>query len=300
MVACFLRLPIMRPVHYCTVLHVSILAVLLLTLDADGEDPDCEDEIFVRRNTCYDAWIGDNLRINCTIQFCKNSAQTVRWFRVENVSVPVDLSSHISESWVSVHRPLGTSFLDFQSILITDAGAYQCRSGLSVSHVIHVFVHGKGDSGVTPTAGAESADTAQHPWRYLYIATGIAAFVIVVIIITVASMQGCKWKSKKENRLDDQRSSIPLTEHPLPHTGLRASPRGSPVAPPSTRSTRRKASPSKPEVSPLPSGRERQVEVETRSVLYAALNCQTLAAATRPRRPKEESTEYAVICVQEH
>lgn len=40
-----------------------------------------------------------------------------------------------------------------------------------------------------PTA---DSDPTENLWMYVYTATGIVAFVIIVIIISVASMRGCK------------------------------------------------------------------------------------------------------------
>lgn len=78
--------------------------------------------------------------------------------------------------------------------------------------------------------------------------------------------------------------------------------RGSPSAPPSQSSTRRKTSPSQPDELPsLQDNVYGQMREEVGgSVVYAALNHQLpAAAAARPRRPREETSEYAAIRVKE-
>ncbi|TMS11481.1 hypothetical protein E3U43_018872, partial [Larimichthys crocea] len=68
---------------------------------------------------------------------------------------------------------------------------------------------------------------------YVYLAAGILAFVIIVIVISVASLHGCKGKSKKkETQTDNEYMAIPMVEHPFQHDSLQASPRGSPSEPP--------------------------------------------------------------------
>ncbi|XP_044043048.1 leucine-rich repeats and immunoglobulin-like domains protein 1 isoform X2 [Siniperca chuatsi] len=141
----FLSVPIMRPNHCWTILHVSILAMLLLTLNADSEDSKCEVEIRVRRNTVYEAFLGDDLRINCTVLFCNNSPPATYWYKLEktNVNVNVSGSSHIKTEWKTLNHVEGISYLIFQNILTNDSGVYRCRSGHSVSHSINISVDGE-------------------------------------------------------------------------------------------------------------------------------------------------------------
>ncbi|XP_044043052.1 B- and T-lymphocyte attenuator-like isoform X5 [Siniperca chuatsi] len=317
----FLSVPIMRPNHCWTILHVSILAMLLLTLNADSEDSKCEVEIRVRRNTVYEAFLGDDLRINCTVLFCNNSPPATYWYKLEktNVNVNVSGSSHIKTEWKTLNHVEGISYLIFQNILTNDSGVYRCRSGHSVSHSINISVDvGERDdehTNVTQKNSTDSGPTSpENLWMYIYTAAGIVAFVIIVIIISVASMQGCKGKSKKEMQTENQYMAIPMGVQPFPHASLQPSARGSPSAPPSRRSTRRKTPPLQPNEMPLPrdneclyskikGDRERQrntVEEEGGSVVYAALNHQLPAgAAARTRRPHEESSEYASIRVKD-
>ncbi|XP_039998446.1 B- and T-lymphocyte attenuator-like isoform X2 [Xiphias gladius] len=295
----------MRPNHCWNVLHVPMLAALVLTLNADSKDSDCFVEIRVRRKTVYEALAGADLRINCTVAFCNNSSPAVSWYKVEEISVPVNVNglSHVKTEWKELSRSEGISYLIFQEIRSSDSGLYQCWSGNGVSHSINVSVH---------DATTSNPETPQNLWIYVYSAAGIVAFVIMVIVTSVMSVRGCKRKSKRETDTENQYMAIPMFEQPFPHASLQPSPRESPSAPPPRRSTRRKAPAPRPNESTLPrdsehvydrtkKDRDRQrngMEEEGSSVVYAALNHQMPpGAAVRPPRPREEFSEYAAICV---
>ncbi|XP_030265279.1 obscurin-like [Sparus aurata] len=124
-----------------TILHVSILAALLVHLEAYSED--CEVEIRVRRNTVYKASVGEELRINCTVVFCNNSPPTVSWFKPGETYVNVGSSSLIKTEWKKLDDSRGISYLVFKKIHMSDSGEYQCRSGGSMSHNINVSVSGE-------------------------------------------------------------------------------------------------------------------------------------------------------------
>ncbi|KAA8579785.1 hypothetical protein FQN60_006878 [Etheostoma spectabile] len=137
----------------------------------------------------------------------------------------------------------------------------------------------------------------ENLWVYMYFAAGIVPFVIIVIILSVLSMRGCKGKPKKELQTENQYMAIPMVEQPFPHASPQPSPRGTPSAPPSRRSTRKTTPPSQPHELPTP----RDNEEEGSSVVYAALNHQLPAgaAARPPRRRQQETSEYAAIRVQD-
>ncbi|KAJ4924427.1 hypothetical protein JOQ06_000667 [Pogonophryne albipinna] len=184
----------------------------------------------------------------------------------------------------------------------TAAAAVNCKSEDSRSHYINVFVH-----------GSTHPEPTVNSWTYMYFAAGIVPFIIIVIIISVVSMRGCKGKSKKETSRENQYMAIPMVEQPLHHGRLQPSPRGSPSAPPCRRSLRTKTPPLQPNELPLPRDNypvyrvktrdgERQrntAEEEGSSIVYAALNHQLPARAARPPRPTEEQSEYAAIRVKE-
>ncbi|XP_039648665.1 leucine-rich repeats and immunoglobulin-like domains protein 1 isoform X2 [Perca fluviatilis] len=135
----------MRLNNCLTILHVSILAALFLTLDADSTDSTCDIEIRVRRGTVYEAVLGEDLRIICSVAFCNNSPLTVSWYKYETTKpVPVDVSSssHIKTEWTHLKPLEGISYLIFQKILRNDSGQYQCHTGGSMSHSINVSVYG--------------------------------------------------------------------------------------------------------------------------------------------------------------
>ncbi|KAE8278398.1 hypothetical protein D5F01_LYC23300 [Larimichthys crocea] len=254
MMAGFLSVPIMRPYHCWTILHVSILAVLFLTMNADSEDTDCEVVLKVRRSTVYEASLGEQLRINCTFIFCNNTPPTISWYKVEKTNVPVNFSSdsHIKSEWKTLKAGEGISYLIFQNLLKSDSGGYRCYGGGSVSHRINISVQDVLDvpSNDTKKNDTNSINSENKPdiLMYVYLAAGILAFVIIVIVISVASLHGCKSKSKKkETQTDNEYMAIPMVEHPFQHDSLQASPRGSPSEPPSRRSTRKKT----PTPSPL-------------------------------------------------
>lgn len=81
----------------------------------------------------------------------------------------------------------------------------------------------------------------------------------------------------------------------------RPSPRGSPSAAPSRGSSRREKPPPLQRDGEMTGvgERRRKTAEDKNSLVYAALNHQPLeaAASSRPRRPKEENSEYAAIRV---
>ncbi|XP_041637503.1 B- and T-lymphocyte attenuator-like isoform X2 [Cheilinus undulatus] len=294
----------MRPKKCWTLLHVSVLAVLLLATKADSED-ECEVQIRVSRNKKYNALLGEELQIECPVNFCNNSPPTISWSKLEETNIPVNVSpgSGFRTEWKTLKDLNGVFVLIIQNFVRNDSGVYQCQSGSTMGHKINVSVN---DS----TTG--SSGLQLDFWTYVYVAAGIAAFVVIVIIVSVASMQGCKGKSKKEIMEDSQYVVIPMVENPFPNP-VQPSPRGSPAVPLARRSTRRKMPHSQPNKSPLPrdecvysrvkEDRDRQrntLEEEGGSVVYAALNHEIPPRApARPRRQIEERSEYAAIRIRD-
>ncbi|KAF3688481.1 B- and T-lymphocyte attenuator B- and T-lymphocyte-associated protein Precursor [Channa argus] len=319
MVGYFLSVHIMRPNLCWIVLHVFILSVLLLNLNADSQDSDqCSPEIKVRRNTLYNVSLGEDLRISCPLTLCNNSQPTVTWYKLgkKDVLVNVSSASHIRQEWEPLQHLEGTSFLFFENILSNDSGQYRCQSGNSVGHFITISVNAV-DKHHNDTFKSTTNTTTSHPykpenlWMYIYSAAGIVVFVFIVITISIISLQGCKGKSKKETETESQYIEIPMVEqHPL-HARIQPSPRGSPSAPPLRRSTRKNTPPSQPNEVPLPGDNEhvqgkatedrgrqmnRGEEEVGGSVVYAALNHQLPARpAARPWVIQEECSEYAAI-----
>ncbi|XP_019116065.1 B- and T-lymphocyte attenuator [Larimichthys crocea] len=195
----------MRLNRCLTVPHVFILMMLLLILEADGEDTDCEVEFRVRRNTVYETSLGEQLRINCTVIFCNNSPPTVSWYKLEKTGFPVDVSSdsHIKTEWKTLKAGEGISYLIFQNVLKSDSGVYLCHAGDSVSHCINVSVHEVSMFELTTATTSEpQSPTMQNnlsaylPQCVPYHAAGVGVFILIVIIICVTSKRGCKGRSR--------------------------------------------------------------------------------------------------------
>ncbi|XP_042070513.1 B- and T-lymphocyte attenuator-like isoform X2 [Haplochromis burtoni] len=218
--------------HYLcrTILYLLIFTVLILTPDAQS-DSDCSTEIRVRRNTVYNASAGQQLWINCTVIFCNDSPPTVTWYKVEEAIVPVNVrgESHIITAWKHFKDSAGIFYLIFQNILRSDSGQYQCQGGGSMGHAITVNVYDHGEITVTQnnvrdhgeittvTQNNLTVSTTSAPENtetllpYVYSAAGIATFVIIVIIISVISMRGCKGKPKKDSQAENQ-MEIPMVD----------------------------------------------------------------------------------------
>ncbi|XP_078099643.1 uncharacterized protein LOC144512673 isoform X4 [Sander vitreus] len=178
--------------NYClTILHVSILAALFLTLDADSEVSNCKVEIKVG-STVYEALLGEDLRINCTVAFCNNSQPTVSWYKVgETKRVPVKGCSHIKTECKLVKHLEGISFLVFEKIRTSDSGVYQCKVGCSMSLEISVSVH-------------ESPEDTF--WPYVYRGVGLMVFVLIMLTLCVATRCWCKGESRHTPDLSCQPS----------------------------------------------------------------------------------------------
>uniref|UniRef100_A0A3B4WMT6 Ig-like domain-containing protein n=1 Tax=Seriola lalandi dorsalis TaxID=1841481 RepID=A0A3B4WMT6_SERLL len=101
----------------------------MLSFSSAGED--CETVIKVQRHTLYEAFVGQELIMNCTVAFCNSSPPSVIWYKLDQPIGPVNVSSgsHIKTVWKELSRSEGVSFLIFQKILVSDSGLYQCRSG---------------------------------------------------------------------------------------------------------------------------------------------------------------------------
>ncbi|KAM6957964.1 uncharacterized protein btla [Tautogolabrus adspersus] len=307
----------MRPNTCWTLLHVSVLAVLFLILEADSTD-ECDVEIKVRSHTKYQARLGEELKIECPVRLCNDSPPEISWLKLEETYVPVNISSgsRFKSEWTTLKHLEGVSVLIIQNVVRNDSGIYRCKSGSTVGHNINVSVN---------DGTRTDADLSKHLLMYVYPAAGIVAFVLFVIIVSVASMRGCKGKPKKDTIEDDQvrqeiisKSSnymaIPMVEQPFPNPSIQPLPRGNPSVPPAQRSIRRKTPPPQPIELPSPRDDEcvyskvtqdrdpprNTVEEQGSSVVYAALNHQLPPRpVARPRRMKEECSEYAAIRVKD-
>ncbi|KAJ0009365.1 hypothetical protein NQD34_001067, partial [Periophthalmus magnuspinnatus] len=99
-------------------------------------------EIKIRRNTIYETTLGERLRIVCPVQLCDGSIPTIRWFKLEDDFVEVNLTDHIQTEWTN-NKSEGKSFLIFNSVQSSDLGLYHCRTGTILSHAINVTLKGE-------------------------------------------------------------------------------------------------------------------------------------------------------------
>ncbi|XP_014906041.1 B- and T-lymphocyte attenuator [Poecilia latipinna] len=303
----------MRLEHHWIVLIWSIWTVQFLTTEAD--DDECTPELQVRRNTTYKANLGEELRIECPVMFCNNLPPTICWYKVEkeNICLNDNNTNHIKTEWKTSNLSKGIFYLLFQSIVISDSGEYQCKGGGTRSHIIYINVYDMGTNDThkpvtNDTNDQSETEPADRFLLYMYSAAGIGSFVIIVIIISVICMQGCKGKSRKEKQKENQYMEMPLGERIIPNAiGIQHSPRGSPNPLPPRRPSGRKTTGQPAEPTPSrdnqpPHGqrtRDRnrngaQAE-EAGSVVYAALNhAPPQREAPRPQWQIEE-TEYAAI-----
>ncbi|XP_038130414.1 B- and T-lymphocyte attenuator-like [Cyprinodon tularosa] len=222
-------------------LIVLISSVLLVTLDADNED--CTTELLVRRNTNHEVVSGQKFRIDCPVLFCNNPPPRVTWYKIEGERdrLIINSNNRIRIGWEEIKPLEGVSFLIFQKILKIDTGRYGCKSEGSLSHVIHITVIEEMEA-TTKTHITITTETNEHPktepnsifWMYVCSAAGIGSFLIIVIIISVIWMQGCKGKSRKEKQTENKYNKIPLAEQDIQiATRVRYSPRGDSNLPPS-------------------------------------------------------------------
>ncbi|XP_075871902.1 uncharacterized protein btla isoform X2 [Nelusetta ayraudi] len=285
---------IMRPCcrRPSTVLQAYVCALLLLlSTKADGEDPECEEGIYMHRNTVYNVSLGERLEISCPVQFCQKSQKIITWYKLEgkiNTTTSIINSSQISTKLIMSSPLVGTSYLMFNNIQGNDSGLYRCESASAVGFKIKVSVSVHKEVNNT-TNGTASDIMAKDPLLYIYSSAGIVAFVVLVIVVSVVWMRGCRGKPKTE------------PEQELQYAAVSVRPRGSPPAAASQGSSRREKPPPLQRDGEMTAGGERRWKTaeEKSSLVYAALNHQPLdaAASSRPRRLKEESSEYAAIRV---
>ncbi|XP_058510719.1 uncharacterized protein LOC131476184 isoform X2 [Solea solea] len=222
----FLSVPIMRPNCCWTYLHVSVLVVLLLTVNTDSEGSDCFTDIRVRRHTAYEILVGRDLVINCTVVFCSSPPPAVSWLKTHLMHVPVDVSnqSHIKTEWKLLKELEGVSYLIFQKIRSNDSGLYQCRIASDVSHAINVSVHGdikstleSGDiksTTVKPQFNYSLSTLESALWPCVYRAAATMVFFAIVVAICVTSKLQrtgvcCEGQSRNEPDLSLQPSHDP-------------------------------------------------------------------------------------------
>ncbi|XP_061683565.1 B- and T-lymphocyte attenuator-like [Syngnathoides biaculeatus] len=262
------------------VLLASILAVQHLTSSSDGED--CLQ--IIRHEDVHNVSVGANLKMNCTYRYINCSTSSyVSWHKLENrMYVPVINDTRTEVKPVQVNNFETILLLNFTNIQMSNAGFYRCQSEFTFGQNIKVSVHDISVvSNISPTN--ETTMTVKRRWMYVYSAVGTLAFVIGIIFISVISMQRCKGNSQRETQSENQDFSV------LKPTAS-ARPHATQTSPGSFAYNRMASKEEK--------GSEARTETDGNVVVYAALHHQPPAGAPpRPRRPREESSEYADIRV---
>uniref|UniRef100_A0AAZ3P1A3 Ig-like domain-containing protein n=1 Tax=Oncorhynchus tshawytscha TaxID=74940 RepID=A0AAZ3P1A3_ONCTS len=195
-----------------TSLPLAILAVLLFHRDANGQDSDCFPEIRVTRNTVLRASTGEQLKMNCSVDFCSNSP-TPSWckFDESNICLTVNTTTLIRTQLTNLTNTTWISFLTFKNISRGDAGLYRCELHTAVGHSINVIVSDRTVS--------QSDSFLEWVWPYVYSSAGIMVFVIVVITISMLSMHGCKvygYTNDPASIPTTQPTIPPQRKHPIP------------------------------------------------------------------------------------
>ncbi|MEQ2283428.1 hypothetical protein AMECASPLE_011096 [Ameca splendens] len=184
-------------------LYALISAVLFLPLDADYQD--CTTELLVRRNTIYEVFPGQPLRIDCRVVFCNFPPLPVSWYKIEEklVRLHVNNNSRIKIGWKMSNPLEGTSYLLFQNIVKSDSGIYQCETGGNVGHNINIIVNGNTETTTTASFQLWTSSTSEVAvaqdifWPCMYRVFGIGAFFIAVITICVISHTALKGRCRK-------------------------------------------------------------------------------------------------------
>ncbi|XP_060888871.1 B- and T-lymphocyte attenuator-like isoform X2 [Labrus mixtus] len=132
----------MTPKSCFTILHVSILAATLLTLEVSCID-ECHVQIKVRRYTEYKALLGEELKIDCPVTFCDDTPPEIYWDKLQQTYVPVNISrgSRFKSEWKTIKPLEGVSVLIIQNFVRNDSGVYWCGSSSSLGHKIKVSVN---------------------------------------------------------------------------------------------------------------------------------------------------------------
>ncbi|RVE75512.1 hypothetical protein OJAV_G00017520 [Oryzias javanicus] len=202
--------------------HLLVSAVLLLTLNADDKD-NCSIEVKVRRNTKYDVFQGEEVRIRCPVAFCSLQPPTVVWYKVDQTQIQISSSSSSSRGIKIVWEQTklnGISILVFEMIHRNDSGLYQCAMRGTIGHRISVRVHGRNEiiktkttnpsstgnpevSTVTATTGLLTEQARSDIFRqFFYRTLGVLVFVLVLTAVCFTSKRCYKGRSRTRTRTD--------------------------------------------------------------------------------------------------
>uniref|UniRef100_A0A8C1P100 Ig-like domain-containing protein n=1 Tax=Cyprinus carpio TaxID=7962 RepID=A0A8C1P100_CYPCA len=286
-----------------------IIAVSLLLLSlgisgmANGTEINCVPLIRVPRNTVFRAPVMTKLKINCTITLdgCHRNPR-VSWCKLNGSECKaLNYSHHIRTERKDIKKHEWMAFLIFLNISMEDTGLYRCKEGdTSVSHAINVTVTDKNEDEVSRnqsnTLGdwnSGQKDDLQWLWPYVYICSGIAGLVVIVIIVTLLIIRNQGKKSTRKNMATKNQSKPHHNTHsPHPPSDQLTSAlnRGCETAPVRGASSAGRVS----DGSHNAAGTERGEEEN--ALVYASLNHQAMSRGPRrTARQEPESSEYAAI-----
>ncbi|XP_077102805.1 B- and T-lymphocyte attenuator-like isoform X2 [Siphateles boraxobius] len=297
--------------RYCVFQIICNLAVslLLLLLSVSGtknrsEEQQCAHMIKVPRNTVFRALVMTELKINCTLtqRGCHRSPR-VSWCKIYgNDCKAFNHSDYIKTEWKYMTEVEWMAFLIFLNISMEDAGLYRCKEGdISVSHAINVTVTDKEDEvscnqSNTSDMNRTPNDDLQWLWPYVYICTGIAGLVFIVMAVTLLFIRCQGTNSRRKdlaytNQYMETQSDLPPPPPPHHHHNTR---------PPSDQPTSAlyRVCETPPVRGASPAGRAVGTErgEEENALVYASLNHQSMSRVPkRTARQEPEPSEYAAI-----
>ncbi|KAK0133377.1 B- and T-lymphocyte attenuator [Merluccius polli] len=233
----------------------------------------CTEVIQVQRNQFFPTHVGQPLEIRCPVRFCPNKMPHVLWNKYTSQSDKAKSPPVYETRWVNQTESSGVSNLVFRHLLLNDSGEYRCETNYTKSHFINITV--------TDTSAERSSLDMLLP--YLYAGTGIFVCVVVVIILSVLSMQWCP--------------EIPMTNHPSAHSNPgQVSPSETPLgSSPAHHPAQKPSSANQTSQNGHLYSNSQEEEEEEHSVWYAALNHELLSVATDLHVDHEQATEYAAI-----
>ncbi|KAK7161619.1 hypothetical protein R3I94_004337 [Phoxinus phoxinus] len=292
------------------------VSFLILSLGVSGttnrsEEQQCVHMIKVPRNTMFRARVMTELKINCT--FTQNGCHRiprVSWCKIyENHCKALNHSVYITTDWKNMTEHEGMAFLIFLNISMEDAGLYRCKEGdSSIGHAINVTVTVSKEDEVpcnqsnTSDMNAIPNDDLQWLWPYVYICTGIAGLIFIVMAITLLFIryQGTNSRRKdmafKNQYMETQRSDLPPPPPPPPHHPHPHHNTHPPTVQPTSALYRVCETP--PVRGASPAGRAVGTErgEEENALVYASLNHQAMSRVPkRTARQEPEPSEYAAI-----
>ncbi|XP_048052971.1 B- and T-lymphocyte attenuator-like isoform X2 [Megalobrama amblycephala] len=298
------------------------ISLLLLSLSVSGTtnrtELHCNPVIKVPRNTVFKARVMTVLRINCTVNLrgCHRSPR-VSWCKIDgNDCKALNHSDYIKTEWKNTTEHEGMAFLFFLNISMEDAGLYRCKeSETSVGHAINVTVTENKEDEVSHNQNNTILDVlnTDHPkddqqwlWPYVYICTGIAGLVFIIMTVSLLFIrcQGTKSTRKdmanKNQYMETQSSDLPPPPPPPAHPHHNTRP---PSHQPTSALYRVCETPpvrGAPSAGRVSVGRHNTVGTERGEeenvLVYASLNHQPMSRGPRrTARQEPEPSEYAAI-----